>query len=122
MGKAVYKRALALDDRTYHELLEGGFMPFFHDRAINNMYRRVTAHRKKYMVFFWDWEETPDKWDELLKSLEHRRHALLEIDQDGKLTEDYETEDEFGSDIAFEGILGCKSVIVLWNDPAQLLV
>lgn len=75
-----------------------------------------------YKVFLWDWEPDPEKWDALMRFLEHRRHAIMEIREDGQIWRDVETRDEFGCDGVFEEILSWTASICLWQDTAQIIV
>ena len=118
-----YKRALALDERTYLELLDKGFVRLFHERATKNMCREVkTQDGMVYKVFLWDWEPDPEKWDDLMRFLEHRRHALIQISEEGEIWKDIETDDEFGCDGVFEEIFGWTASICLWQDASQIIV
>ena len=118
-----YKLALALDSRTLKELLDKGFRDFFGEREQKGMFRMVDTPDEQYKVFLWDWE-TPDHdtWLDLLRHLEHRRHALIQISEEGEIWKDIETDDEFGCDGVFEEIFGWTASICLWQDASQIIV
>lgn len=118
-----YKLALALDGRTLNELLDKGFHDFFRERERKGMFRMVNTPDEQYKVFLWDWETPdPDKWEDLLRHLEHRRHALIQISEEGEIWKDIETDDEFGCDGVFEEIFGWTASICLWQDASQIIV
>lgn len=74
----------------------------------------------KYHIYLWDWEK-PDmeKYGGFKKILNHRRHSIIEISEDGNIFRDVKTSDIYGCDEEFEEILGWTADIVLWNDSSK---
>jgi len=78
----------------------------------------ITTPDEKYQVFYWDYLQDGSKEHEaFLCDVEHIRHAIVGIDEDGDTWRDVMSYDDQGCDEEFEEILGLKGEIVLWNEP-----
>lgn len=120
-----YKIALALTAEKVEELKKGKNHDIIAERENSDNVRTITTPDGNYKILLWDWESDMrmnDDYNQLLKSIEGTRHALIEITEDGNIFRNIETEDAEGCDEIFEEILGWKTEIVLWNDPEDVLI
>ena len=118
------KLAIAMQADTAQELheLDAGIHALLLDREQNKRVKIVDTPDDKYVIYFWDFESIDTTtYVKILEFLEHRRHAIVEIKEDGVWT-DIEDTDEYGTDEEFNEILGWRADIVLWNDPDDVIV
>ena len=119
------KAAIAVDKITLQELKDHGCEQLIANREKQNMIRQVETPDDTYIIMYWDWEnpdDERDQWIKMLTYLEHRRHARIEITEDGDIFTDIETEDEFGCDEVFNEILGWKAEICLWQNTDDIII
>lgn len=120
------KIAIAVNRQTFDEIVER-FTEITTDRTNRNMLRRIETPDDLYVIMYWDWENpdndyTDNIWNDMLRFLEHRRHSRVEIDENGNIFADIETDDEFGCDEVFNEILGWKAEICLWQDISEIII
>ena len=118
----ILKAALAIDEHTKEELKERGLYGLLSSCEKENSVRPVKMDGD-YFVYYWDDVYVDDgEWNRMMKFLEHRRHSLVEVKEDGSAFIDVEEEDEFGSDEVFRFILGTRTDICLWQEPEEVVV
>ena len=119
----LFKTAIAISNETRTELSLRPEFSILADREAKNCMRRAITPDDMYYVYFWDYENIDAaKWDALWKFLEHRRHARIDISEDGNIFTDIETCDKYGCDEEFNEILGWKAEICLWQETGDVIV
>ena len=105
--------AVAMWQPDYEELKEN-FADFF---LSCDKKKKVETPDETYVVLYWDYIDSAHHDLQLLKAcLKKRRHAILEIREDGEIIGDTETDDWRGCDGEFDEILGWSAKIDIWGD------
>lgn len=119
------KLAIAVNANTAQELHEfdAGVHAMLLEREQNGHVKVVETPDEKYIIFLWDHESVDTvPYVKMHEYLNTRRHALVDVRDDGSVFTRVDCSDEFGTDEVFDDILGVKAEITLWNDWDNVIV
>lgn len=89
--------------------------------------RTVTTPDNRYVIFWWEERkvEEDDRTSDayaFFREAENIRHSILHVSEDNQVFLDVETEDRWGCDEEFRGLLGVTITPCVWSDPDDPVV